>query len=401
MKANQLSIPLETEKPDLSNIKPGTAVVPFNRPAFIGSELQEIQKAIFDNKHISGVGPYTKFCESFLSDYYNTPVLLVTSCTHALEMSAFLLNLGEGDEVIVPSFTFVSTANAFVVRGCQIRFAECDTYGQLCIESVKRQITDKTKAVCVVHYAGNSTDMEALVDLCKDHGIALIEDAAQAIGGNCNNQRLGTWGDLATLSFHETKNVTSGEGGALIINNPKLLERAYYLREKGTNRTQFFEGMVDKYTWVDQGSSYVLSDMNAAYLSVQLQNLDKIHNRREITYRNYDKAIKPLLGKLQASFLESPLHNTLNYHLFALVFEEKQRRSDFIQFMKKLGIVTPFHYVALHQSPMGLQYLSNENFENTNVLTDGLVRLPLFYNITSWQEELVISSVEAFAQQLK
>jgi dTDP-4-amino-4,6-dideoxygalactose transaminase len=372
--------------------------VPFNKPAFVGAELQEIFQAIVGETWIAGNGLYTRHCEAFLSDYYNTPVLLTSSCTHALEMAAHLLELSPEDEVIVPSYTFVSTANAFALKSCRIKFAECDEYGQIFLESVQRLLTPKTKAVCVVHYAGNSADMDSLVALCDTHGITLIEDAAQALGARYKGQLLGTFGALACLSFHETKNITCGEGGALIINDPRFLDRAHYIREKGTNRTQFFEGMVDKYTWVDIGSSYVLSDMNAAYLWVQLQHLDQITNRRHEIWTQYHQALEPVMQKLGASILGTPAHNTHNAHLFALVFEQGASRSRFIQAMNQKNITAPFHYVALHQSPMGVRYTDGtEAFPNTTRLSEGLVRLPLFYNMTSEHVELVIQVVQAYA----
>lgn len=376
------------------------SLVPFNRPAFIGTELEAVYKAVMDNTCISGVGPFTRQCEELLGDMYGSPVLLASSCTHALEMAAHLLKLEPGDEVIVPSYTFVSTANAFALRGCTIRFADCDAYGQLCLDSLEAQITPFTKAVCVVHYAGNSCNMDRLAEICKNNALFLVEDAAQAINARYKGRLLGTWGDLACLSFHETKNITSGEGGALIVNNRNLLDRAQVIREKGTNRVQFFQGLTDKYTWVDIGSSYVMSDMNAAYLWVQLNHLDKIEAKRQQLWMTYKNKIEPLLEKLGAAILETPLDNTPNYHMFALVFDDPGRRPEFIQFMKALKIVTPFHYVALHESPMGQQYATQGEFPYTRRLSHGLVRLPLFYNMTSWHQQMVIEAIQDFVEQV-
>jgi len=379
--------------------------VAFNKPAFLGPEIEEIRKAIQTYNQISGVGHNTLLCEKSLAQRYQAPCLLTSSCTHALEMAALLLDLSPGDEVILPSYTFVSTANAFALRGATVKFVDCDRYGQLDLESVKRQVSPRTRAVCVVHYAGNSTNMDALSQFCAEHRLALVEDAAQAIGALYQGRALGTWGDLACLSFHETKNITSGEGGALIVNNPALLERAQYIREKGTNRTRFVEGLVDKYTWVDLGSSYVLSDMNAAHLWVQLENLDKINARRQQIWERYAHSLQPLLQPATVSMLETPSGNTPNYHLFALVFEEPEYRTAFINFMRQRDIVTPFHYVPLHSSPMGQQLSpelvsdASEPFLNTFRLARGLVRLPIFYNMTDQEQDWVIASIAQFLRE--
>ena len=390
MRSNfKTDVPIKTKKP----VAPRQ--VAFNKPAFLGAEVDEILKAIQSHNQISGGGYYTKACEQFLEEMYQTPCLLTTSCTHALEMAALLLNILPGDEVILPSYTFVSTANAFVLRGASIRFADCDRFGQLDLSSVRKQVTSKTRAVCVVHYAGNSTDMEALVNFCQQSGLALVEDAAQAIGAKYKGQLLGTWGDLGCFSFHETKNITSGEGGALLVSNPALIDRAHHIREKGTNRTQFIQGLTDKYTWVDIGSSYVLSDMNAAHLLVQLKNLDKIHSRRKVIWERYWNQLN---GIVNIRLLETPATNTPNYHLFALIFENAGRRASFIDFMRERAITTPFHYVALHSSPMGksLAIETEIQYVHTDQLSQGLVRLPLFYNMTDSEQEWVIESVLSF-----
>lgn len=387
-------------RPSIREMPPPGVTVPFNMPAYLGMELDEVHNAIVNNRHISGVGPYTRQCEAFLSELYQKPVLLVGSCTHALEIAAHLLELGPEDEVILPSYTFVSTANAFALRSCRLVFAECDGYGQMSLESVKRQITERTKAICVVYYAGHATpDLEALTALCQERGIFLVEDAAQAIGAEHNGRLLGTWGDLACLSFHETKNVTAGEGGALIVNTSRFLERAYHLREKGTNRAQFFQGLVDKYTWVDVSSSYVLSDMNAAYLWVQLQHLQTIQAKRHELLAEYKQALPNLLERLKAQILAVPPKTRSNAHLFALIFEEGTRREAFIRFMKERGIITPFHYVALHSSPVGQRYPTTEDFSTTHRLSEGLVRLPLFYNMEAWQQAYVLEAIQDFSSQ--
>lgn len=374
--------------------------VAFNKPAFLGAEVEEILKAIQSHNQISGGGHYTKACEQFLEEMYQTPGLLTSSCTHSLEMAALLLNIRPGDEVIIPSYTFVSTANAFALRGASIRFADCDRFGQLDLGSVRKQLTSKTRAVCVVHYAGNSTDMDALTRFCKANGLALVEDAAQAIGASYKGKLLGTWGDLGCFSFHETKNITSGEGGALLINNPVMVDRAHHIREKGTNRAQFIQGLTDKYTWVDIGSSYVLSDMNAAHLLVQLKHISLIHARRKTIWERY---WNELTGLIDADILGIPAGNTPNYHLFAMIFENPERRASFIHFMRELAITAPFHYVALHSSPMGksIGLETDEKFVHTNRLSQGLVRLPLFYNMTDAEQDWVIESTLRFFRRQK
>jgi dTDP-4-amino-4,6-dideoxygalactose transaminase len=370
--------------------------VPFNRPTLMGNEFEYLQEAILKNGRTSGNGPFTKACEAFLSDYYQTEVLLVTSCTHALEMAALLLDLSPDDEVILPSYTFVSTANAFVLRGCQLRFAECGPDGQIDLDAVRALITPRTKAVCVVHYAGNSTPMDTLAQLCKQHELALIEDAAQAVSASYNGKLLGTWGDFGCLSFHETKNISCGEGGALMINRPDLVERAAMIREHGTNRQQFLQGKVSQYTWVDLGSSYMVSEMNTAFLYGQLQHFQRIQDKRAADWHRYHQAIQPLLLALKATVIDIPPTNQSSYHIFGLLFETANLRQAFIEYMNTRRVATQFHYVALHSSPMGKQYATSGDMTNTDRLSDCLVRLPLFHALTMEQQTYVISCIRDF-----
>jgi len=369
--------------------------IPFNRPVFIPESLKLIRDLVKSNKkiNIAGDGYYCGLCEKLLTEKYNTSVLVTCSCTHALEMTAILCNIKPGDEVIVPSFTFVSTALPFESRGAKLSFVDVDALtGNLDLDNLKKIITKKTKVIITVHYSGNSTDMDELVKICKKNKIILIEDAAQAIGSKYKGKLLGTFGDLATLSFHETKNITSGEGGALIVNNNKFLDRAKIIREKGTNRAQFKEGLVDKYSWVDTGSSYILSDLNAAYLYPQLKIVEKINKKRIEIVKMYKKFIKV---KNPIYFLQTPKYNTFNGHLCALVFSNNKQRQDFIYFMKSNGITTPFHYVSLHTSPYMINR-NNSNLPGTDKLSECLVRLPLFYKLTKNEVRDVIYYVNKF-----
>jgi dTDP-4-amino-4,6-dideoxygalactose transaminase len=377
--------------------------VPFNSPVILPSTMERLSEAIA-NKNLTGLGPFSRQVEEQLRTLTGQPNLLVTSASHALELMALLAEIKLGDEVIMPSFTFVSTANAFILRGAQIRFADNDEFGNIRISEVQRLLTPKTKAVVAVHYAGNSTDMNVLVEICKTAGVYLFEDAAQAIGSTFKGRALGTFGDLGCFSFHETKNVGSGEGGALIVpsHHPEWLERAEIIREKGTNRKNFLKGLVDKYTWVDIGSSYVLSDLNAAFLQPQLEKLREINSRRLSIQKIYREALEKPISRLQARVLETPAHNdNPNGHIFALVFQNQELRNSFIAWMSKLQISCPFHYVSLHSSPMGRKHLGPffEELPGCDQISQGLVRLPLFFNMTDEQVEFVITSALQWIQQ--
>jgi dTDP-4-amino-4,6-dideoxygalactose transaminase len=356
-------------------------MIPFNKPAWIGTELQRIGETFTVHGHLAGGGPFGKQCEALLEKQLGQRTLLVTSCTHALEMAALLLEIQPGDEVIVPSYTFVSTATAFALRGARIVFVDVDPSGNLDIGHVAAALSSRTRAVVAVHYAGNSCDLKRLLEICGK--VPLVEDAAQALGSSLDERPLGSFGALGAFSFHETKNIGCGEGGALTIRNEHFIERAEYIRDKGTNRRRFMSGMVDKYTWVDLGSSYALSDLNAAYLSVQLQEQARINARRKAVYEVYRAALSGPLDRIEAYVVgEHPL-NTPNHHLFGIVFPRGDMRDRFIARMSQHGIMTPFHYVALHLSPMGQRYHpSGRRLPNAEKLTACLVRLPLFFNIT-------------------
>jgi len=366
--------------------------IPFNRPVRLPGHLEFLSESL-DSGHLSGNGPFSKKCESKLQEFTGSPNLLVSSATHALEMMALLLDVGPGDEVIVPSFTFVSTANAFALRGARIVFADNDEFGQLMPSEVERLCTPRTKAVVAVHYAGNSPDMAVLQELCDRLKVALLEDAAQAIGGSCRGKPLGTFGRLGCFSFHETKNIGSGEGGSLIVNDPQLVSRAEIVREKGTNRRKFLQGLADKYTWVDIGSSYLVSDLNAAYLWPQLEQFESIQLRRREIWSRYAETLAPELSGLDARILGTPSWNSPNWHIFGVLFADKSQRDSYIAAMREVGITAPFHYIPLHASPFGLTFAQNgrpDALPGCEKISACLVRLPLFFNMSDAEVDRVI-----------
>jgi dTDP-4-amino-4,6-dideoxygalactose transaminase len=373
-------------------------LIPFNKPVWLGTELDRIREALTANGHAAGGGPFGRECEVLLRERYRCRALLVTSGTHALEMAALLLDLEDGDEVIIPSYTFVSTANAFVLRKARPVFADVDDHGNVDPVEVERLVGPRTRAIVPVHYGGSSCDMGELVDRARR--VPIVEDAAQAIGASFLDKPLGTFGTLAALSFHETKNVGCGEGGALLVRDERWLERAEYLREKGTNRSKFQAGMVDKYTWVDVGSSYVLSDLNAAYLRDQLRELDRIHRRRAEVHERYAGALGALVESRGGYVVRSRPENTPNHHLFAIVFRTGEQRTRFIHHMREHGIIAPFHYVGLHLSPFGARFHDGRSLPRTERLTSCLVRLPLFFNITDEEVDRVVDRTAEFLRAL-
>jgi dTDP-4-amino-4,6-dideoxygalactose transaminase len=368
--------------------------IPFNKPVHLGTELGALMQSIERLRHTSGGGPYTEQCEQRFQEMFGKPTRLVTSCTHALEMAGLLLKLKPGDEFVVPSYTFVSTANAFVMRGALPRFVDCDLNGNLDLDEVERSLTNHTKLIVSVHYAGNSCDMDHLLRIAGT--IPVVEDAAQALTSTFRGKPLGTFGQLGALSFHETKNITSGEGGALIINDERFIERSEFLRDKGTNRRRFLNGQVDKYTWVDEGSSFVLSDLNAAYLWTQVVELNKIQLRRKFLHVRYAAELRPAAEKCGFHIISGRPEIHGNHHLFALVMRSLDQRSRFIAHMKSKAIMCPFHYVSLHRSPKGSQYHDGRTLPMTEHLSDCLVRLPLFYNLTDDEQSRVIDGVREF-----
>lgn len=371
--------------------------IPFNKPYLTGKETQYIEEAVQLGK-ISGNGPFTKKCQAFFEETYGFhKCLLTSSCTDALEMCAILLNIQAGDEVIMPSYTFVSTANAFVLRGANLVFA--DSYPDnpnVDPSSIESLISPKTKAIVVVHYAGVACDMDAIMALAEKHHIFVVEDAAQAIDSTHNGKALGGIGHLSAFSFHETKNLISGEGGLLAINDPEFAARAEIIWEKGTNRAAFFRGEVDKYGWVDIGSSFLPSEIVAAFLFAQLENIESIQNQRIKLWNRYYEALSPLAKQGYFSLPEIPDYGVNNGHLFHLVFEQANQRAAFISEMRKQGIHAVFHYLSLHKSPFYKDRYQGPDLPNCDHFSDCLVRLPLFFELSDQDQTYIIDRIQSF-----
>lgn len=369
-------------------------MIPFNKPYLAGVELDYIADAIKRGK-LSGDGYYTKKCSEYFEERYGfKKVLLTTSCTDALEMAAILLDIQPGDEVISPSYTFVSTVNAFVLRGANIRFVDSSSeHPNIDYQEIEKNITSKTKAIIVVHYAGVACDMDKIIAICNKHNIPLVEDAAQAVDSYYKGKPLGSFGALSAFSFHETKNIISGEGGMLVINDENLIARAEVIREKGTNRASFFRGEVNKYGWVDIGSSFLPSELNAAYLYGQLENLDDIQAKRKEIWLRYESNLKTLQeqGKIDLPVLFD--YATNNAHMFYIVCKSIEERSGLIESLKKQGIYSVFHYLSLHKSDYFLQ--SNEliSLTNSDKFQDTLLRLPMFYELTLEQVDYICENI--------
>jgi dTDP-4-amino-4,6-dideoxygalactose transaminase len=373
--------------------------VTFNKPTVVGKEFEYMQQAL-QNDQISGDGVFTKKSHELLEQILGVPkVLLTTSCTHALEMSALLLDLKDGDEVIVPSFTFVSTINAFVLRGAKPVFADIrpDTLN-LDESKLEALITPKTCAIVVVHYAGVACEMDTIMEIANRHNIPVVEDNAHGLFGKYKGKYLGTFGVLATQSFHETKNFTSGEGGALLINDPKYIEEAEILREKGTNRSRFFRGQVDKYTWVNIGSSYLPSDMLAAFLLAQLEEREQIQSRRQQIWETYYKELGDWAEENHVQMPFVPAHCEQSYHMFYLLFPNLEKRTAAIAHLREHGIHAVFHYLPLHLSPMGEKYGGKPgDCEVTERVSDQLLRLPFYTNMTEADQAQVIQVLKEFS----
>ncbi|RUL73163.1 dTDP-4-amino-4,6-dideoxygalactose transaminase [Dyella choica] len=373
--------------------------IPFNRPYLVGKELDYIAQA-HANGHISGDGSFTRQCHTLLEQITGAGKALLThSCTAALEMAAMLLEIAPGDEVIMPSFTFVSTANAFVLRGAVPVFVDIRPDTLNIDESlIEAAITPRTKAICVVHYAGVSCDMNTIMAIARRHELPVIEDAAQGILSTYEGRPLGSFGDLAALSFHETKNVISGEGGALLINNPNLIERAEVIREKGTNRSKFFRGQVDKYTWVDIGSSYLPSELIAAFLAAQLEQAEELTRRRIDIWNRYHAWAESIEDAGFARRPIVPVSCNHNAHMYYLLLSDLAARTQFIEAMKAAGVGTVFHYVPLHSSPAGTRYgRSVGQLPVTGGTSDRLVRLPLWIGIEEHLDQVMRAAERALA----
>lgn len=372
--------------------------IPFNRPAMVGNELAYMRQAV-ENMHISGDGPFTKRCQAYLENELGVQkALLTTSCTHALEMAALLLDLQPGDEVIVPSFTFVSTVNAFVLRGARPVFGDirADTLN-LDETHLERLITQRTKAIVPVHYAGVGCEMDRILEIAAQHRLAIVEDNAHGLFGKYKNRPLGTFGELATQSFHETKNFSCGEGGALLINAPKLVERAEILREKGTDRSRFFRGQVDKYTWVDLGSSYLPSDILAAYLYAQFEERGRIQSTRRRIWETYHTELARWAERQGIRFPCVPDHCEQSYHMFYLILPDLEHRQALISWLRERGILSVFHYQPLHLSEMGRRFGGRPgDCPVTEWVSDRLLRLPFFNDMTEAEQANVIDALLGF-----
>jgi dTDP-4-amino-4,6-dideoxygalactose transaminase len=372
--------------------------IPFNKPGLAGSELVYMADAV-QRGQISGDGVYSKRCHEWLERELGVArALLTTSCTHALEMAALLLDLQPGDEVIVPSFTFVSTANAFVLRGAKPVFVDIrpDTLN-LDERLLEAAISPRTKAVVPVHYAGVGCEMDRILGIARDRGIAVVEDNAHGILGKYRGRGLGTFGALATLSFHETKNLVCGEGGALLINDPGYRERAEILRDKGTDRSRFFRGQVDKYTWIDLGSSYLMSDLLAAFLWAQMEHAAEIGDKRRRIWRRYRQELAGWATEHNAGLPFIPEHCEQSHHMFYLLMPDLRARTALIEHLGSRGILSVFHYLPLHLSPMGVKFGGRPGqCPVTENVSDRLLRLPFYNDLTEAEQQEVIDAIREF-----
>lgn len=366
----------------------------FNKPYLSGKEAEYIITAVSSGK-ISGDGIYTRKCHDFFESKYGfKKVLLTTSCTDALEMAAILLNIKEGDEVIAPSYTFVSTVNAFVLRGAKIVFCDSNLDNpNLDADQVEKLITPKTKVILPVHYAGIACDMGKLMDLANKYNLFVVEDAAQAIDSFYKGRPLGSIGHLAAFSFHETKNVISGEGGMLVINDSSFIERAEIIREKGTNRTKFFRGEIDKYGWVDIGSSFLPSDIIAAFLYAQLESIDFIQSKRKLIWNTYYNLLESLqtMGKIRLPYL--PEYASNNAHMFYIVCNNLKERSSLIEYLKEINIYAVFHYLSLHKSPFYNEIYTGEELIMSDNYSDCLLRLPMYFELSTSDVEKICNRI--------
>lgn len=384
--------------PDVTNLEEETVMINFNIPPFTGKEMDYIRQCVEAQK-ICGDGPFTHKCNQWIEERTGTAkCLLTTSCTHATEMTALLADIGEGDEVIMPSYTFVSTADAFVLRGAKAVFVDIrpDTMN-IDEKLIEDAVTENTRAIVPVHYAGVACEMDAIMSIAKKHQLFVIEDAAQGMMASYKGQALGSIGDFGCYSFHETKNYSMGEGGALLIRDKKYIEDAEIYREKGTNRSKYYRGQIDKYTWVNYGSSYLPSDMNAAYLYAQLEMAEEINDARSKIWNTYYAGLKELeeQGKITLPVVpEGCIHNA---HMFYIKTKDLAERTAFISFMKEKGILTVFHYVPLHTAKAGRKF---GRFHGEDVYTtkesERLVRLPLYYGLTEEQNLYIIEQIKAF-----
>jgi dTDP-4-amino-4,6-dideoxygalactose transaminase len=372
--------------------------IPFNKPFIVGKELYNIAQAVL-NGHLAGDGNFTKLCHGWLETKLGCKKALLThSCTAALEMCAILCDIKPGDEIILPSFTFVSTANAFLLRGGVPVFIDIrpDTLN-MDENRIEDAITEKTRAIVPVHYAGVPCAMDEIIRIAHRHGLHVIEDAAQALYSTYKGRYLGTIGDFGCLSFHETKNIISGEGGALLINNKQFIKRAEIIREKGTDRAQFYRGEVDKYTWMDIGSSYLPSELVSAFLYAQMEQVDKIIEKRKRIFDHYNRMLRPLeeKGIIKLPYIDNECAS--NGHIFYIITNSLEERSRLITYMKETGVLAVFHYIPLHSSPAGIRYgRSSGDMGVTNNLSERLLRLPLYFEMSEEDVTSVVEGIKIF-----
>lgn len=373
-------------------------MIPFNKAAYIPEAFEYVRDTVMSSK-IAGDGKYTKLCSLWMEEHFQAKrVLLTTSCTAALEMAAILLDIQEGDEVIMPSYTFVSTANAFVLRGAKAVFVDIrpDTMN-MDERLIEAAITEKTKAIVVVHYAGVGCEMDYIMKVARQYKLPVVEDAAQAVMATYKGKALGTIGDLGCYSFHETKNYTMGEGGALVINNEKYIERAEIIREKGTNRSRFYRGEIDKYSWVDIGSSYLPSEFNVAYLYGQLEIAENINQNRLDTWSYYYEQLSELYldGKIELPYIPEECRH--NAHMFYIKVSDLERRTDLLQFMKKNEIACVFHYIPLHGAEGGLKHGRFHGVDQyTTRESERLLRLPMYYHLLKEEKEKIVNCIKKY-----
>ena len=372
-------------------------MIPFNKPHLTGNETDYIRESVLSGK-ISGDGIYTKKCHQYFESKYGfKKVMLTTSCTDALEMCAILLDIKPGDEVIAPSYTFVSTVNAFVLRGAKIIFTDSSALNpNIDVNDIEGLITPKTKAIIVVHYAGIACDMDKVMQLADKHKLFVVEDAAQAIDSYYKGKPLGSIGHLSTFSFHETKNIISGEGGMLVVNDERFIKRAEIIREKGTNRSSFFRGEIDKYGWVDIGSSFLPSDIIAAFLYAQIENIDSIQARRKEIWNRYHDELKYLEDNGSISLPHIPDYATNNAHMFYIVCRSLTERSELIARLKENQVMAVFHYISLHKSPYYINSHDGRELPMSDLYTDNLLRLPFYYGLEKIEQEKVIDLIKGF-----
>lgn len=376
-------------------------MINFNVPPFTGKEFDYMREAV-ENEKICGDGPFTKKCSEWIEKSTGTAkCLLTTSCTHATELAALLAEIKEGDEVILPSYTFVSTADAFVLRGATAVFVDIRPDTMNIDETlIEDAVTERTKAIVPVHYAGVGCEMDVIMDIAKRHGLMVVEDAAQGIMASYKGKPLGTIGDFGCFSFHETKNFSMGEGGALLMRDEKYIEKAEIYREKGTDRSKYYRGQVDKYRWQDYGSSYLPSDMNAAYLYAQLEMADEITQTRMNRWNEYWELLAPLAGEGRIELPYIPEECEHNAHMFYIKTKDVEERGRLIDFLKKKEILSVFHYIPLHSAPAGIRYGRFHGEDRyTTKESERILRLPLFYKLTADQTEYIADQVKAFYRQ--